>query len=217
MPPDTAVESRFARDVVEVPAWLAGGEMPTTVTDAVFRADRLVTMRTRLSAAYKGVNALLMKEGAKDFRSGQEFDQTVFFDESVDIHHIFPRDWCRTQNIPPSVYDSIINKTPLSSRTNRILGGLAPSAYLARLENGADGSPPIPAEDIDSYLRSHLIDPALLRADDFEGFFRARQAALLKLIEGATGQPTYGGQGTDEPEVDLPDETAEDTPAMAAE
>jgi hypothetical protein len=29
-------------------------------------------MRMRLSAAYKGVNALLMKEGAQDFRSGQK-------------------------------------------------------------------------------------------------------------------------------------------------
>jgi hypothetical protein len=34
-----------------------------------------------LSAAYKGVNALLMKEGAQDFRSGQKFDHTVFFGE----------------------------------------------------------------------------------------------------------------------------------------
>jgi hypothetical protein len=45
----------------------------------MFRADRLKTMRMRLSAAYKGVNALLMKEGAQDFRSGQKFDHTVFF------------------------------------------------------------------------------------------------------------------------------------------
>ena len=44
----------------------------------MFRADRLKTMRMRLSAAYKGVNALLMKEGARDFRSGQQFDHTVF-------------------------------------------------------------------------------------------------------------------------------------------
>ena len=45
----------------------------------------------RLSAAYKGMNALLMKEGAQDLRSGQKFDHTVFFGENVDIHHIFPK------------------------------------------------------------------------------------------------------------------------------
>ena len=53
----------------------------------------------RLSAAYKGIHALLMAEGAIDFRSGQPFGQTVFFDEYVDIHHIFPQDWCKTQQI----------------------------------------------------------------------------------------------------------------------
>jgi hypothetical protein len=80
-------------------------------------------MRMRLSAAYKGVNALLMKEGAEDFRSGQKFDHTVFFGENVDIHHIFPQDWCKTNGIKPDVFDSIINKTPLSYRTNRIIEG----------------------------------------------------------------------------------------------
>ena len=71
-----------------------------------------------------------MHEGAKDFRTGQTFDQTVFFDEDVDIHHIFPQDWCGRQSIEPKVYDSIINKTPLSYRTNRRIGGVAPSGRL---------------------------------------------------------------------------------------
>lgn len=52
---------------LEVPGWLSGGPEPSTVSETMFRADRLKTMRMRLSAAYKGVNALLMKEGAQDF------------------------------------------------------------------------------------------------------------------------------------------------------
>ena len=128
---------------MEVPAWLKGGPEPSTVSETIFRADRLKTMRMRLSAAYKGVNALLMKEGAQDFRSGQKFDHTVFFGENVDIHHIFPQDWCKKQGIKPAVYDSIINKTPLSYRTNRIIGGVAPSEYLAKLETGDAATPPI--------------------------------------------------------------------------
>lgn len=73
---------------------------------------------------------------AQDFRSGQKFDDTVFFGENVDIHHIFPRDWRKNNNIKAEVYDSIINKTPLSYRTNRIIGGVAPSLYLSKLEKG---------------------------------------------------------------------------------
>ena len=98
----SAVETRIARDFMEVPVWLKGGPEPSTVSETMFRADRLKTMRMRLSAAYKGVNALLMKEGAQDFRSGQKFDHTVFFGENVDIHHIFPQDWCKKHGIKPN-------------------------------------------------------------------------------------------------------------------
>ena len=155
-------ESRFAKDVVEVPAWLDGGPEPATVSEGVFRANRLLTMRTRQSAAYKGIHALLMREGAKDFRSGQGYEQTVFFDEGVDIHHIFPEQWCKAQKIDVKIYDTVINKTPLSYRTNRIIGGVAPSLYLAKLELGkrnADGqieNPPIAPTVLDSYLKLAL-------------------------------------------------------------
>lgn len=214
----SAVESRFALDMQEAPAWAIGGPEPSTVSDATLRADRLRTMRSRLSAAYKGVNALLMKHGAKDFRSGQDFDHTVFFNENVDIHHIFPRDWCKKQKIPPALYDSIINKTPLSARTNRILGGSAPSDYLKRLETGAQNAPPIQPDKLNAYLESHLIDVKSLRGDDFGSFFAARQEAILRLMEDATGRNAYRGEATNEPQQEMPDdaETDDDQSGEAA-
>jgi hypothetical protein len=194
----SAVESRIARDFLEVPRWLQGGPEPTTVSETIFRADRLKTMRMRLSAAYKGLNALLMKEGSQDFRSGQKFDHTVFFGENVDIHHIFPQDWCKRHKIKPEVYDSIINKTPLSFRTNRIIGGVAPSEYLAKLQKGDKHTPTIAQDQLDAYLLSHLIDPKLLRNDDFESFMSDRQKRLLVLIEKATGKSAYVGTSSEE-------------------
>ena len=151
-------------------------------------------MRMRLSAAYKGVNALLMKEGAKDFRSGQNFDHTIFFGENVDIHHIFPQDWCKKKDIKPDAYDSIINKTPLGYRTNRIIGGVAPSEYLAKLEKGDSTTPSILRDKLNVYLSSHLIDPSLLYSDDFDAFMADRQKRLLTLIEHATGKTSYKGE-----------------------
>lgn len=194
----SAVESRIARDFMEVPRWLQGGPEPSTVSEVIFRADRLKTMRMRLSAAYKGVNALLMKEGAQDFRSGQKFDHTVFFGENVDIHHIFPQDWCKKHGIKPAIYDSIINKTPLSFRTNRIIGGVAPSEYLAKLEKGDTQTPTIERKRLDEYLCTHLINPNILRTDDFEAFMADRQMQLLKLIEQATGKTAYKGDVPEE-------------------
>jgi len=186
----SATESRSARDILEVPVWLDGGPEPSTVTEGVLNPDRLLTMRTRLSAAYKGINALLMRKGACDFRSGQPFDQTVFFDEGVDIHHILPKAWCELQKIPAARYDSVVNKTPLSYRTNRIIGGVAPSKYLQKLEQGGgkDREPPLSAAQLDGYLNSHCIPVESLRADDFDKFMTRRQQSLMELVSEVTGQ-----------------------------
>ena len=81
------------------------------------------------------------------------------------------------------MYDSIINKTPLSARTNQMIGGRAPSAYLDTMEKKAD----IGTDRMDEILRSHVIEPSLLRSDDFQRFFEKRAHALLDRIEAATG------------------------------
>jgi hypothetical protein len=214
----SAIESRFAKDVLEVPAWLDGGPEPSTITEGRFRPERFRTLRTRLSAAYKGIHALLMAEGAIDFRSGTPFGQTVFFDEYVDIHHIFPQDWCRKQKIEPSVFDTVVNKTPLSYKTNRVLGGVAPSSYIARLEAGGKDAPPIEPAQLDAFLTSHAIDPARLRADDFSGFMADRERRLLAMIARATGHPVAQAQGVaDEGEDVLQDDEGFDLPAPEIE
>jgi predicted lactoylglutathione lyase len=185
----STTESRFAKDVVEVPAWLTGGPEPATVSDATFQEKRLRDMYSRLSAAYKGVNALLLANGARDFLSGQKITAKFFFDESIDIHHIFPRDWCEKNNIKWTVFDSIINKTPLTARTNRILGGIAPSRYITRLQNGWESAPTIDPADLDTYLASHGINTPALRRDDFDAFMDDRRRMLLALVEAAMGKP----------------------------
>jgi hypothetical protein len=206
----SAIESRFAKDAWEVPIWLNGGTEPSTVKEGSFRADRLRTMRTRLSAAYKGIHALLMEEGAQDFRSGQTFDQAAFFDELVDIHHIFPQAWCDKQKIDAKVYDSIINKTPLGARTNRIIGGVAPSDYLARIEKGSAKEEPIAPDMLDKHLRSHAIDTTLLRSDSFAAFMADREKRLLTLVAKVTGHAMANVDGLPGEDDEVPDDVARD-------
>lgn len=184
----SAVESRFALDLRDFGLWVAGGAEPQTVQRASFEEKRLRTLRSRLSAAYKGVHALLMKSGAEDFKSGQPYDQTVFFDENVDIHHIFPEAWCKSQKIEPAIYNSIVNKTPLASATNRMLGGVAPSLYLGRLTKGNGSNLPISVDRLSAILKSHEIDEELLVSDDFESFMNRRRSSLLAMIEAAMGK-----------------------------
>jgi len=42
--------------------------------------------------------------------------------------------------------------------------------------------------DMDALLRSHQIDPAALRSDDFDTFFDKRGRALCAIIESAMGK-----------------------------
>lgn len=181
----SATETKIARDVPELLQWLEGGAVPRTIADTSFRASRLDTLRSRLSAAYKGFHALLMRSGCRDFVTGKAVETMTVFSDALDIHHIFPRAWCERNGIPPQIYNSIINKTALSKATNIAIGGRAPSAYLARIEEKHG----IASTDLDEILRSHLIDPETLRADDFEGFWRARKAALANLAATAQGKP----------------------------
>jgi hypothetical protein len=70
-------------------AWVDGGPEPRTVVDAVFAPARLLSLRTRGSAAYKGIRALLLREGARDLRTGEPSNVQNYFDEGVDVHHLF--------------------------------------------------------------------------------------------------------------------------------
>lgn len=70
-----------------------------------------------------------MKDKCCDFRTGEPIESQTFFDDKIDVHHIFPQKWCKENNIEKRYYDSIINKTAISARTNRKIGGNAPSKY----------------------------------------------------------------------------------------
>ena len=86
-----AVETRVANDLEEILAWINDGSEPRTVTEANFQPARLRTLRSRLSAAYKGLNVLVQREGSKDFFWKASIRDLEADEVALDIHHIFPR------------------------------------------------------------------------------------------------------------------------------
>ena len=182
----SANETRYVNDVVGVMRWLDGGELPKTVQDAYFNAPRLLLLRTRQSAAYKGVMALILKHGSKDFISGQDMDFTQFKAANIDIHHIFPRSYCIKSGLPEEKWDSVINKTPISYITNREIGGAAPSEYLKHIAAKVDRS------SLTAYLSSHWISMEDCETDDFNAFMRHRATALLDAVSAAMGKRIVG-------------------------
>jgi len=183
-----ANETRFGLDLPDLVKWIDGGSDPRTISDANFSPTRLLSLQTRGSAAYKGLTALLIQQGSRDFRNGDPIELTNYFDEAVDIHHVFPDDYCTKIGLPREKWNSVVNKAPLTASTNRALGGHAPSVYIKSIVQKQS----ITDARFDECVRSHCIDPALLRGDDFEGFFRKRAIALLGLIENATGKGVSG-------------------------
>lgn len=182
-----AVETRMANDVEELLKWIEeDAEPPRTIGDATFQIDRLASLSSRLSAAYKGINVLVLREGAKDFFWKANIRDLEADEVALDIHHIFPRDWCEKQRIAPRVYDSIINKTPISYKANRMIGGTAPSQYLRKLQDHPQVR--LNDDDMNALLVSHYIPVEALRADDFHAFYEQRQKTLLQLIEKTIGK-----------------------------
>ena len=202
----STTESRLARDVPELVSWIRNPvEPPRSMDEAVFQSLRLKSLRSRISAAYKAVHALLMQHGCRDFITGKSTDLMTFFNDDIDVHHIFPKAWCKKHGVEPKVYDAIINKTPLSKLSNIAVGGDAPSVYLKRIEDKHHISP----ADLDAILRTHLIDPTLLRNDDFQTFYSTRQHALEGLIADAMRKPVVQEVGVNEPGEEVTEESEE--------
>ena len=185
-----AVETQYGLDLAQVAEWIRGGPVPAMVNEANFVPERLLSLRTRNSAAYKGLYALQMKSGAADWRTANPLSFAAWDDSRIDIHHIFPVAWCDRANppVPSRLYNSIINKTPIDAGTNRRIGGNAPSRYLSRLES--DISP----DTLNRVLRAHWLEPELLAGDKFAECFVERGRAMLDLIGRAMGKDLPDGR-----------------------
>jgi hypothetical protein len=199
-----AIETRFANDLQQVVDWCGGADaQPITVYESSFDPGRLLTLRTRNSAAYKGIYALLMRGGSKDWIYEQDITIASHHSLALDIHHVFPKKWCVDHQIDHLRRESIVNKTAISAETNRKIGGQAPSKYLPKVLRDAETT----LEVLHERLAQHHVDLDRLTADDFDGFFDARRTALLQLIGDAMGKPVTEPATPSHPgDYDLDDE-----------
>ena len=183
---------RTANDTIEIPQWLAGGNVPTNLVGVHFNRERLLQVTRRQGAIYKSLNALLRKQGAIDFLSGEIIRDVKAFDGEIESHHVFPEAWCKQQGIPAARYNCLLNRTPLKRDTNRFIGSQPPSVYLARLveQHG------ISQKRLDEILRSHSIEPQTLWNDDFEAFLESRSEHLSLSIDRVMGNNTAEAKPT---------------------
>ena len=189
----SSTDTRVIRDLVEIVPWLSDKEAktPSSIVETSIHLWDLESLRSRASSAYKAVNAAILSQGCKDFRTGDKASDLRKDGDPIDIHHIYPKDWCLKQNIEKEYYDNIFNKTPLDRSTNRRIKNDAPSDYykklLEELKKHAGGSKP----KLKSIFESHLIDQDLLVEDDFFQFYEDRKRRVIELIEKLTDKKVY--------------------------
>lgn len=176
-----AVETTATHDYREVCSWMKGGPTPDMITQSVGDL-RLHEFTQQGVAIYNGIINLIVLSEAKDWITGKDLDP-----EDIDDHHIVPKSWGRKHGLDKEI-DTILNRTPLSSDTNRhVIKNRLPHEYLpeliARTPNGE-----VKVRDI---FKSHLIPKEafdiLLRnpfeRKDFYDFIEARERAIRSAID----------------------------------
>ena len=180
--------SRFAKDMAQVMKWIDKREEPKIIRDTQIGAVRLMSVNSTRSAAYKGMIAIILKNGARDFLAGRNIGTSANYAENIEIHHIFPKKYCEARGLSKAQYDNIANKTLILKKTNQTIGGDPPSIYLKKIERKTGLS----SAEVDEILERHFINAALCRADDFDAFIAARAEKIFDVIEELTGRKVVG-------------------------
>lgn len=178
-----SVESTSARDFLDIKRWVEDDSAEPTLVDEFksrFQSLDLRSEKKRGSSVYNGIFNLLVIQGARDWITG-----AVAREDDLDDHHIVPQSWGK-KHLTDKAVDTILNRTPLSSDTNRnIIRDRLPNEYLPEwIEKNGEA-------EVRSILESHFISPVafdiLMRSefapDDFEAFISERQRTIHAAIE----------------------------------
>ena len=178
-----SIESTAAQDYKAVQEWFISDEaVPDVVEDfrVSYKSLSLIRETEKRSAVYRAVMNMLVKSGAKDWYTGNAFTRN-----DVDGHHIVPRSWGLKNNLK-EITDSVLNKTLLTSTTNRIIiGDRLPNEYLLEMLSNSE------EKGVRRVLRSHFINDQSIAIlcrnpftrDDFEEFLKERQNSLIEGVE----------------------------------
>lgn len=178
----SAVESTSAKDFQDLKEWFIDDDAePEIIAEFIskYRSIDLLNDNQKGSAIYSSIFNLFIINEARDWAT---FDLPEYDD--IDDHHIVPSSVFREEGGP--AINSILNRTPLSSSTNRhIISNRMPNEYLKEILENND------RDKVYDVLASHLISKKaveiLLRdpftKTDFDAFLEERQNTIKDAIE----------------------------------
>lgn len=179
----SSTEATSARDFRDVKKWITDDTYKPPFIEEFrnqFRGIELGKENKSGTSIYNGIFNLLVKNGARDWFTGK-----ILQPEDIDDHHIIPSSWGKN-NLEGDSINAILNRTPLTTNTNRkVVGKKLPNAYLPDLiaENGK--------ENILDILETHFISSKALEIllldpftpNNFEEFIEERQQTIQNAIE----------------------------------
>ncbi len=183
---ESAPNSKSAKDVVELTAWLSGGAEPESVAALRFDPKTLRDVTPRQRSIYRGTICLIVGSGtgARDFHTQALITGKLIAEQGIDDHHVFPANHLKTRGVKPArVRDCVLNRTLIDRTTNQMINDRAPSQYLADIRE-VSGFP------FDTVLASHCLpagDDSPFWTDDYDAFLACREDRLWHEIRRVTG------------------------------
>jgi hypothetical protein len=179
----SAVETKSTRDFIDLQRWFDDdATAPAVITEFNDQFRRLdLDRETRSSSSiYRAIFNLFVIGGARDWVPG-----TVPEANEIDDHHIVPAWWGHANGLERAI-DTILNRAPLSSETNRHwINDKLPNDYLPKLiANSGENA-------VRANLETHFISPRAfdillrdpLQRSDFEEFVAERERTIMDAIE----------------------------------
>lgn len=177
---------RAGLDVQEVTPWVLGETEvePRTVADAEFRESRLLSANED-SGVYRGLFALLMARGARDWRTGKAFDEETVAELRPRFHTVFPPVYLQRMGVDVQASESVLNRTPMGRRTDVVIENNEPRRYLPRLQSKSL----LDDAEFDAVIEGHEMCPQYLLASNWEAFEADRRNRFVGMIEYAMDKP----------------------------
>ena len=182
---ENSPNSQAGKDYGELRQWITGGSPPQTVSQFSIDPSLLRQITPRQRAVYRGVMALILRHGARDFHGGHRINTNLVIEQKIDDHHIFPQGFFseRRLDVNPILRDCVLNRTLIDKQTNIRIGKRAPSAYLGEISHLVGQGHLI--EILESHLLPSKYDSPLLQ-DQFEEFLAERQSLIAEQLAEVT-------------------------------
>jgi len=178
---EKAPNTQAVADFTELKRWLGGGHPPECVSQFSFDVSTLRHVTPRQRGVYRGVIALILRHGARDFHTADRITSRMITEEKIDDHHVFPQGYLQetSPDIDGTLRDCVLNRTLIDKATDIRIGKRSPSDYLGEIRET------VGEDHLTAILKSHLLPSGTgspLFANDFSTFLQAREQQLEEQI-----------------------------------